>query len=181
MSRVCYVCNKEKIVYPCEGCLKQFCINDLNEHLRTLSIQVGELENERDQFQEILTQKQNNPKTLPLMQEIDRWEEDSIKKIKETAEECRQILMEHMSGHFIEIEKELFSITEQLKYMRRENEFNEIYIEKLKAKLTQLTQEVAQPGNVRIQQDSTSFINKISVVVSSPIPKEGKFREPTRY
>ena len=36
-----------------------------------------------------------------------------------------------------------------------------------KQKLTQLTKELDKPSNISIQQDSTSFINKISVVVSS--------------
>lgn len=177
----CFACNKEKFVYECEGCSKQFCVKDMNEHLQTLSTQLGELEKERDQFQKILTQQQNDPKTLPLMQEIDEWENDSIMKVKQTAEECRRSLIKHKNDHFIEIEKKLFHIKEQLKNMRRVDEFKEINLEELKTQLTQLMQELEKPHYTKIQEDPTSFISKISIVISSTISQRGKFRKTRRY
>ena len=50
---------------------------------------------------------------------------------------------------------------------RQENEFNEIDLDQFKTKLEQLAKELDQPPNISIRQDSTAFINKISVIVSS--------------
>ncbi|CAF1203674.1 unnamed protein product [Rotaria sordida] len=44
-------------------------------------------------------------------------------------------------------------------------------------KLTKLTEELDQQSNIRIQQDSTSFINKLSVIVSPEILQENNFNE----
>ena len=56
--------------------------------------------------------------------------------------------------------------------MRHENEFNEIHLNHLTKRLNKIQQEFLQPSDVSIQQESTSFINKISVLISSL--KKGK-------
>ena len=45
--------------------------------------------------------------------------------------------------------------------------FNEIDLEKFKIKLEKLAKELNEPTNLSIRQDSESFINKISVNISS--------------
>ncbi|CAF2157744.1 unnamed protein product [Rotaria magnacalcarata] len=76
-----------------------------------------------------------------LAQEINEWEEDSLQKIKQTAQECRQVLIEYENNQLIAVETQLAQLTEQLKAMRKENEFNEIDLDRLKAKFTVLTQQ----------------------------------------
>ncbi|CAF3801372.1 unnamed protein product [Rotaria socialis] len=83
------------------------------------------------------------------------------------AEECRQILIEHEDGHFIDVENKLSQLTEQLKQSREEDEFNEIDLDRFKTKLAKLAEEFRQPSNIKIEQDSISLINKISVVLST--------------
>lgn len=171
---VCFTCNKEKIFYLCRGCSKQFCINDLNEHLHSLSIPLGNVENECDQFYELLDTQKNDPKNLLFIEEIDKSEEDSILKIKQTAEKCRLLVRKQSNDHFIGIEKKLFKMAEQIKYSRKENEFNEIHIQQWKTKLVQLKQELDTPWNIKIQQESTCLINDICVVVSPENCEIGK-------
>ncbi|CAF1059489.1 unnamed protein product [Rotaria sordida] len=173
----CSICGKEKIAYKCGGCSRDYCFNHLEEHRQTLGKQFDEIENDRDQFHRALVERKEVQKPFPLIQQVDKWEEDSIKKIKQTAEECRQTLIEHKNKHFIEIEKKLSQLTEQLKENRQENDFNEIDLDGFKMKLTKLTEELDQQSNIRIQQDSTSFINKLSVIVSPEILQENNFNE----
>ncbi|CAF1097482.1 unnamed protein product [Rotaria sordida] len=116
------------------------------------------------------------------MQKIDEWKEDSIKKIKQIAENCRQILTEYKNKYF-EIEKKLFELTEQLKQSNEETEFNENDLHRFKTKLTELLEEFGPPPNIRIQQDSKSFINEISIVISSGILEENKLNriDPSQF
>ncbi|CAF4129425.1 unnamed protein product [Rotaria sordida] len=173
----CFICEKEKILYLCDGCSKKFCLKDLTQHRQDLGKKFEGIENDRDQFYQKLVEQKKDKKKLPLIQQIDKWEEDSIKKIKQTAEECRQILTEDKNKHFIKIEQKLSQFTEQLKQSRQEDEFNEINLDEFKTQLTKLAEELAQPSNIRIQQDSTSLINKFSVVVSSGIRQENKYND----
>ncbi|CAF4796104.1 unnamed protein product [Rotaria sp. Silwood1] len=163
----CSICGKERIAYKCGGCSQDFCFSHLGEHRQTLSQQFDEIETDRDQFHQALVQQKETPKRFPLMEQIDKWEEISIKKIKQTAEECRQKLIEYKNKHLFEIENKLSQLTEQLKQSHQENDFNEIDLDRFKTKLAKLAKELNQPPNSMIQQDSTSFINKLSIVVSS--------------
>ena len=118
-------------------------------------------------FRQLLSEQKEDPKIRPLIQQIDKWEDDSIKKIKQIVKECKQILIQHTNKSFIEMEIKLTKLTKQLKEIREEDEFNEIDLNEIKTKLTKLTKDFDQPPNISIQEDSSSFINKISVIVSS--------------
>jgi hypothetical protein len=67
-----------------------------------------------------------------LIKQIDKWKKDSIQKIQQTAEECRQILLQHTNEHFNQIEINLAKLTDHLRETRQENDFNEIEINQLK-------------------------------------------------
>ena len=163
----CFICSKEKSTYTCGGCGKDFCFIHLTEHRQTVSKEFDQIENDRNLFLQSLIERKKDPEIGPLIQEIDKWEEDSIKKIKQTTEECKQMVFEHTIKYVIEMEIKLTKLTDQLQELRHEDEFNEIDLDRIKTKLTKLAQEFDQPPNIYIRQDSSSFINKISVIVAS--------------
>ncbi|CAF0737610.1 unnamed protein product [Adineta steineri] len=162
----CYICQKEKTTYKCNGCSQDLCFNHLIEHRQIIGQQLDEIENDRDQFHERLCEQKQAPRNLALIQKVNKWEEDSVKKIKQNAEECRQMIIQHSGSHFTEIEKNLSRLTERLKQIRKENEFNEVHLNIFKTQLTKLTEELDEPPNIRIEYDSVSFIDKISILVS---------------
>jgi len=163
----CITCGKKKSAVRCEGCLQIFCRIHLTDHCQELSQQLDEIEINRDLFRQTLNEQTNDRQKHFLIKQIDKWEKGSIQKIQQTAEECRQILHQHTTKHFNQIEINLTKLTDQLRQIRQENDFNEIDLKYLQQKLTELEKELDQPLNISIQQDSTSLINKISIVVSS--------------
>jgi chromosome segregation ATPase len=165
-KRQCIICGKEKCAVKCEGCSKTFCFNHITDHRQELSGQLNEIEMNRDIFRQTLNELTNNPEKHSLTKQIDQWEEDSIKQIQQTAKECRKTLVQYTSEHIHRIEMKLAELTSQLRETRQENDFNEIDLSQFQARLTQLSEEFDKPTNVSIQQDSTSFINTISVVTS---------------
>jgi hypothetical protein len=158
----CVKCGKERATLKCAGCLRDFCYDHLNDHRQELSQQFDEIEFNRDLFRQTLNEQSNNS----LFKQIDQWEKDSIEIIKQTANQCRQILIQHTNNNINQIEINLSKLTDQLKYTRQENNFNEIDLNQYKDKLKQLRIELNRLHNVSIQQDSTSLVNKISVLVS---------------
>jgi predicted nucleic acid-binding Zn-ribbon protein len=158
----CVTCRQERIAYKCEGCSGNFCFDHLADHRRALGEQLERVEDERNSFRQTLTEQAVNPQKHSLIQQINKWEQDSINKIQQTADKARQLLIEHIG----KIEIKLSELTEQLKQTRKENDFNEIHLNQLKNKLKELKDELNKPSNISIQQDSSSFINKISVVIS---------------
>ena len=162
----CATCNKQRSTSKCAGCSQDFCYKHLTDHYLILSQQLDEIEVHRDLFRQTLTQQTTNPPEHPLIKQIDQWERDSISKIQQTAQESRQILLQHTTAHINQIEIDLAQLTDQMREIRQENDVNEIDLTYLGEKLTQLEKELDHPSNISIEQDCASLINKISVVIS---------------
>jgi hypothetical protein len=164
----CVTCNKEKrTAVKCECCQQIFCLDHLSHHRQELAQQLDDIEANRDLFRQTLNEQRNDSQKGFFIKPIDEWEKDPIEKIQQIAKQCRQILIQYTTGHFNQIEIDLTKFTDQLREIRQENDFNEINLNQLKHKLTQLSEELNKPPNVLIQQDPASVVNKISVVTSS--------------
>ncbi|CAF2779807.1 unnamed protein product [Rotaria sp. Silwood2] len=170
----CSICNKGTVVYNCGGCSKDFCYNHLEEHRQTLRQQCSDIKKDCDKFHRQLVEQKKESRKPPFIREVNLWEQESIQKISQTAEECRQILTKQHMRHFTEMEDRLSQLTEELKKIQQENEFNEINIDRIKTQLTKLTGELSELPNVRIQKENTLFIEKFSVVVSPETHQEKK-------
>ena len=162
----CITCGKERRAVKCEGCRQMYCPNHLNDHYKVLSQQLDEIEVHRDVFRQKLTQHTTNPQKHPLIKQIDQWERDSISKIQQTAQESRQILLQHTTAHTHQTETDLTKLTDKIRKTRRDNDFNEIDLNDFRQKLAQFEKELDQPSNIYLQQHSETLVNKISVVIS---------------
>ncbi|CAF3433526.1 unnamed protein product [Rotaria sp. Silwood1] len=91
----CAICNKEKAKSKCEGCSKDFCSSHFADHRQELSKQIDEVEVSCDLFRQMLTQQSSPSSQHSVMQRIDKWERDSIQKVRQTAEEARQLLLKN--------------------------------------------------------------------------------------
>jgi hypothetical protein len=165
----CVKCATEESIVRCEGCEQLFCHKHLTDHQQKLSVQLDEIEASRDIFRQTLTEQMNNPNNHALIEQINQWEKESIQRIKQTAQQCREMLFQHTTTHFHQIEMNLNKLTDQLRHTRQEKDINEIGINQLKEKLTKLSEELQRPSNVSIQRDSTPLVNSISII--APLSK----------
>jgi hypothetical protein len=163
----CITCGKDKVAYKCEGCSQTFCVNHLAEHHRELGLQLDEVEHKRNLFRQTLTEQTTNLQTHSLIQQVNKWEKDSINIIQQTADDARQLLAKYATKNTNEIESKLVELTKQLEIIRQENDFNEIHLNQFKQTLKQLEEQLKQPSNIFIQQESSSFVERINVVLSS--------------
>ncbi|CAF1113186.1 unnamed protein product [Adineta steineri] len=173
---LCFTCNKDKITYPCKGCLKEFCLTHLTEHQQILNEQLNDIINVYDQFKQTINEQKQNSQNDLLINQINRWEKNSIEIIQQKAQECRRILIEYSPTFFNDIEKKFNDLSEQIKEIHSENEFNEIDLNNLKKQLIEITEELNNRSNISIQEDSQSFINKISIILSKK-PKFNKWKQ----
>ncbi len=88
----CATCdNKAAGILRCEGCLQIFCRKHLNEHRDLLNHELDEIVLEHDTLQQtIVENKSKQNKQHPILKQIDKWEQDSIVKIQQIAEEARE-------------------------------------------------------------------------------------------
>jgi len=159
----CVTCDKEKPTLRCIGCLKDFCYDHLGEHRQQLSKQLDDIEVHRDIFRQTLTEQTIDPNKRLLIKQINEWEQESIEKIKQTAEEGRQLLLKHTNNHITHIEQKLNKLNNQFRLSRKEDNFIEIDLQEWKKELQQMTDQLNKPSHITIYQDSTTLINKIQV------------------
>ena len=162
----CVKCGKERSTSKCTGCSQDFCFDHFTDRRQELRKQLDEIEINHNIFRQTLNEQMNKPEGHSVIKEIDQWENDSIRKIHQTAKECRETVFQHTNKHINQMETNLTNVYDQIKKIRKENGFNEIDLNQLKQKLTQIKNELAQSPNFSIPPDSTTFIDKISVKVS---------------
>ncbi|CAF1488568.1 unnamed protein product [Adineta steineri] len=171
----CFICNKDKITYPCRGCSKEFCLMHLNEHQQVLNEELNHIINDYDEFKQRINEQKQSPYNPSLIEQINQWETNSIKKIQQKAQDCREYVIKSSQTFIDDVEMKFKDLTEQIKQIHEENEFNEINLKYLKNQLLEITEELKKPSNISIQQDSKSFINEISIIL--PKSKFNKWKQ----
>ncbi|CAF0831432.1 unnamed protein product [Adineta steineri] len=172
----CFTCNKEKITFPCEGCSKRFCLLHLTEHQQILNEELHHIINDYDQFKQRIDEQKQNPQNHSLLKQINQWERDSIEKIQQKAQNRRENLIQFSQAFIDDIEKRFKDLSELVKQIHGEDEFNEINLNYLKNQLIEIKEELNNSSNISIQQDSQSFINEISIIISKK-PKFKKWKQ----
>ncbi|CAF4362814.1 unnamed protein product, partial [Adineta steineri] len=124
-------------------------------------------------FQQIINEQNQNHS---LIEQINEWEVNSIEKIQQTAKDCREIVIKLSQTFIDDIEMKFNDLSEQIKQIRQDNEFNEVNLNYLKNQLIEITEILNNPSNISIQQNSQSFINEISIIISKK-PKWDKWEQ----
>lgn len=162
----CRTCAKGNAILKCGGCAQDFCYNHFGDHRQLLNTKFEEIEVNRDIFREKLSKQMVDMQKCSLMQQIDQWENESIDKIRQAAEEARQILRQHTNKHFQQAEVKLSDLTDQLKQSRGENDFVETDLQRWNEQLIQLTNELNLPL-YSLQQDTKPLVNQIHVKIEA--------------
>ncbi|UJR17180.1 hypothetical protein I4U23_004076 [Adineta vaga] len=88
---------------------------DTQYHRQPLSLQLEKIQVTKGLFRQTLAKYSNKPnENHQLIQQINQWEENSIKTIKQTAEETRQIIHKYTNEALSKLEIKLNELTKQL-------------------------------------------------------------------
>jgi len=168
----CYACEEEIITYMCMGCSQHFCIDDLMKHREELKLQFHQIEDQRNQFAQTLDDQKKNH---PLIQQITQWERISIEKIRQTAQEQRNLIQQYSQT----IQVKFRSFTEEMQKTVKKKDFNEIILKKLQIELEDLKNQLYQTDYIQIKQDSSStFINKLFInITPTPTTTDLKWKQ----
>ncbi|CAF3953636.1 unnamed protein product [Rotaria sp. Silwood1] len=124
----CVTCGNKRVgIFKSEGCSEILCRKHVNEHRDMLSHQLDEILLEHDTLQQTITDHSNQEKNHHfLFKQINKWEQDSIIKIQQVAEETRQQVEKLISSHKEKVSKELYDLSERLRKARIDNDYVEI-------------------------------------------------------
>lgn len=159
----CSRCRKARATVRCGGCLQEFCSKHSADHRLELSRQLDDIEVGRDTFHQKLMEQPTNSRMHPLFQQIDNWECESIKNIRQTAKEARLQLSQSIAENTERLRRSLQILTQELRNSREQEDFVETELRQWNNELAQLTQQLQQPVNINVRQDTVPLVYKINV------------------
>ncbi|CAF2990857.1 unnamed protein product [Rotaria sp. Silwood2] len=169
-NTLCVICGKVSGCFTCRECQKDFCKRHVVEHQQELSKHLDDLTLDHDQFRQSLTEQIQQPQHHSYIKQIDEWEQESINKIRQVANDARQQIQNLINQHTIELTESLTEIALELRKAREDDDFYETHLKQWKEKISRLKNVFAQIPNFSIRQENTniiSFIPKISLSKSS--------------
>lgn len=160
----CSICDEKNAFFICQSCQREFCEDHINDHDQIPMKQFEDLLVDHQQLEEILHRYLHQPCEHPLMQQIDRWERQSIRQIQELAEENRQKLRRILPDHLMKIEHSRKILIDQLHHDQISS------LRSNKEKLEKLKTNLLTPSTIRLQRedDDPTFIPKLGLFVIQP-------------
>lgn len=167
---LCLMCNKKEAFFACRGCGQNFCEDHINEHHQSPVKQMDDFLNDHNQLQKMIENYLKESRKHPLIQQIDKWERQSINKIQQAANDARTQILNVLSDHIINIKKSLENITEKLEEIQNNEKLSEVFLLQWKDTLDKLKNDLITPDTIKIRKDDDdiAFISKLVVNIVEP-------------
>lgn len=165
----CAICDAQRGIFKCNGCSAMFCAMHTMEHHQGIVRGLVDVEEMRDSVQKALMEEPNKPqadvKSLcdELTKTINDWEQESVDKIHQVAEEIRQEVIQNTTGRLSKIQLELQRVSDELQQSRQNQDCIESDLAAWKDQLIQLKEELINPPAIVVREDYTKFIPNIRV------------------
>ncbi|CAF3265283.1 unnamed protein product [Rotaria socialis] len=133
----------------------------MNEHHNELSEQLNQTEDHFNELKMEIDAQKRNPCNHTFMKQIDEWENQSIEKIHQLANEIRLELSSNVTRFATDLDTKLKQLTKEVIQCRQEQDFIDTDIQRCNEELKQLKDTLNSPPDFIIENEQTSFINKI--------------------
>jgi DNA repair exonuclease SbcCD ATPase subunit len=169
-SNRCSVCPKGAGTCFCPGCKAYFCDKDFKQHREMLFNSLDELTVDRNDLQEKIN-KASSKKQFgsSLLSRIDEWQEITIGKVKQAAEQARQQALKIMNSKREEITRQFQTLSQELEQLRETEGVLEQDLARLKQQIGQLNkglEQLSQPsvGELNVKQSDQIVWNRMIYV-----------------
>jgi hypothetical protein len=159
-KKQCVKCNKGGGILICDGCQQPFCGKHVNEHRQELANQLDGIMQEHDLLQQELGKSSDEQS---LLQDIKKWEEESITKIRVAAEAARADLRQFIVKSKEQLSKACQDIARDLRSSREADDFSETDLNRWMEQLKVLQRETTSPSSIRLCEDKHSTIPLITI------------------
>ena len=123
-EKQCVICTQGRACCRCLGCEDQFCHDCMRSHRNEIAAQFDNIIHEQDRLFDTYTDPESMQKH-PLLLKINKWEQDSIARIKQVAAETRGRLQKTLDGVKIQFSTPLNDLSSQLLMVKETKNFLE--------------------------------------------------------
>jgi chromosome segregation ATPase len=142
-SNQCSVCKKAAGTCICVGCKAYFCGADFKDHRGGLLNEFDGLSEDSYNLQDKINKtNEENELDSPLFSRIDEWQQTTIEKVKQAAEEARKEVIKLMNSKRVELTNQFETLSEELKELRNTEGFVEQDLTRLKQTIHQLNEQL---------------------------------------
>jgi len=155
----CNICSKI-VTDKCSGCDKPFCPQHIDEHQKGLLNKMEDIRRENQQLRENLSQQNINKM---LLEQIDRWEKESIEKIQSAANQARtdlKRLVEQANNRLSDFAKEL---DDEIRWNRENKTITEKELDQWTRKFDELRKDMKSLSKLELFEDDSPVIHLIKV------------------
>ncbi|CAF2176172.1 unnamed protein product [Rotaria magnacalcarata] len=164
-KQLCSKCNKAAGILNCYGCGKDFCYRHVTEHRQQLNKEMDNLATKHDEFQQAIADQEKQSNSHPLIQNINQWEQESINKIRQAAENARKELVATLATHRTTVKEDLTRLITELSKARNEDDYVETDLKEWTEKLNSLQKDLnaAQAIDFGESENENALISKIFI------------------
>ena len=124
------------------GCKAYFCGKDFTEHRGGLRNELDGLsDNSNDLKDKINKTPESNESHISLLTRIDEWQQTTIEKVKQVAEEVRKEIIKLMTSEKMQLTNQLESLVQEFNELRETEGFVEQDLTRLKQIIHQLNED----------------------------------------
>jgi DNA anti-recombination protein RmuC len=142
----------------CGGCQQWFCKTHYNEHQEELGKEMNNVSQKHDELHSHLTMD-NMDSENPLLVRINKWEQQSINRIRAVANEARTKLKQSFDQIKEETKASLSQVTNELKLSRTSEDYTEIELKLWMDQLESLKQQLENSTQLDLYGDTDDYMN----------------------
>ena len=164
----CATCGEVAGTFTCRGCSDNFCLRHVNEHREALEKQMNQIILTHNQLKTDVVGQTTEQFCHLFLQQIKRWEQQSIDKVRQVADDTRQQVLTTVRYRTDNLKEKIAQLTQQLNKARQDGDYYENDIRDWSEQLQKLQQIFIDQQKIQIYQDRTPipFISKISLTES---------------
>ncbi|CAF1473787.1 unnamed protein product [Adineta steineri] len=161
----CATCGQTAGIFICRGCSQNFCMRHTNDHRELLEKQMNQVFLSHNQLKQDMVGQTTEHNCDIFLQQIERWEQQSINKIRQVANDTRQQVLTTVRQRTDNVKEKLALLTKQLSEAREYGNYFENDISEWTEKLQKLKRTFIEQQKIQLHEDRSSpaFISKISL------------------
>jgi hypothetical protein len=156
--KICTSANgcKQVAIITCEGCSQAFCTQHFGGHRNLLNDEMNEIIGEHDDLTNSFIQQTNSQDSHPYVLQIHNWEQQSISRIQQRAQELRLHLSALTNNHKNDCSEQLQNLSKQIIECREHGDFMEADLHHWREILKDLKLNIASPPTITIDRDNNT-------------------------
>jgi hypothetical protein len=168
--QLCVKCDNSSGRAMCICCRKWFCNKHFNEHQEEMAKEMDNVTQKQDELLTYLTMDDMDSEH-PLLVRINKWEQQSIDRIRAVANEARTDLKQVLDQFKKEIDTSLSQVADQLKSSRENQDYTKIDLKCWMDQLEWIKQRLLNPTQIELYgetQDDTDASTIRLIGVKAP-------------